>query len=131
LSDPTDEILKLQGMPWLQRKAVSIGSLTLKIKHTKNDGIDSITIEQFLTGGIPGTKEERVLDWQPKAREDHVFGAVVGRSRRISVSDIDNSYLKMAWTADTSKDQAIETVIMSDTPKSGKTWVTRQVSQFS
>jgi hypothetical protein len=128
LSDSSDEILRIQGMPWLQRKAINLGSLTLKVKHDKSDGPERIVIEQFITGGIPGTTDERVLVWDPISRDDRIFGPALLQNRRIEISNIDDEYLKGNWSEDTIRDQPIETIFRSDTSKSGKTWVTRQVS---
>jgi hypothetical protein len=129
LSDSTEEILKLQGVGWLTRRAISFGSLTLYIKHYKDaKDVEHIDIDQFLTGGIPGTREERVLDWQPRDHNDHIFGDVIGKSRRIQIDDVDDVFLKDGWTEDTKRDAAIESYVISDTAKSGKQWVARQVS---
>ncbi|KAG6818054.1 hypothetical protein H0H87_009209 [Tephrocybe sp. NHM501043] len=42
----TDEILRLQGVSWWKRKAISVGTVTLKIKHYKEDGDEHIDIDQ-------------------------------------------------------------------------------------
>ena len=46
LSDPrTDTILQLQGVGWLKRKAISLGTVTLDIKHYKDDdGVEHIDL---------------------------------------------------------------------------------------
>ncbi|KAL0951390.1 hypothetical protein HGRIS_008086 [Hohenbuehelia grisea] len=131
LSDSTDEILQLQGVGWLTRKAISMGSLTLTIKHYKNDaGVEHIDIDQTLTGGIPGTKEERVLNWEDRIHHDHIFGHVVGKSKRVKVEDIEEEHLKKDWTEDTLAHEIIYTYVESDTPKSGTTWVAIQTWGF-
>ncbi|KAG6841944.1 hypothetical protein C0991_005124 [Blastosporella zonata] len=50
-SDSTDEILRLQGVSWFKRKAISFGTLTLKLKHYKEDGIEHIDIDQWVRNG--------------------------------------------------------------------------------
>ena len=48
-----DEILRLQGISWLKRTAIAAATLTLHVKHYKDDQeVEQIDIEQTLTGGI-------------------------------------------------------------------------------
>lgn len=130
LSDQrTDTILQLQGVGWLKRKAIVYGTVTLAIKHTKDDeGIEQIHIEQTLTGGIPGTTEDRTLWWKERENEDHVFGPVVGKSRRVKAAELDIPFLKEGWTPDTIEHGLIQSYVESDTPKSGTVWIANQVS---
>jgi len=127
LSDSTDTILQLQGVSWFKRKAIQMGTLTLVIKHYKDDaGIEHIDIDQTLTGGIPGTREERILTWKERHSEDHLFGAVVGKSRRVSVDELEDEFLKKNWTTDTIEHRVVQSYVESDTPKSGTTWIAIQ-----
>ena len=117
-------------MPWWKRKAFSLGTLTLSIKHYKDDaGAECIDIEQTLTGGIPGTKETRLLAWTEQPKEDHVFGPVIGKSRRIKVDseELGEEFLKEGWTDDTIEHGVVQSYVESDTPKSGTTWIANQV----
>ncbi|KII93795.1 hypothetical protein PLICRDRAFT_36026 [Plicaturopsis crispa FD-325 SS-3] len=130
-SDSTDEILRLQGVGWLTRKAIAMSSLTLAIKHYKDDdGVEHIDIDQTLSGGVSGTTELRVLDWEEHKHEDHIFGAVIGKSRRIKVDEIDNEYLKRDWLPDVAEHGAIHSYVQSDTEKSGTTWIAEQIWGF-
>lgn len=130
LSDPTDNILALQGVGWWKRKAIGLGSITLFIKHYKDDeGLEHIDIDQTITGGIPGTSERRLLAWRERENEDHVFGSVLGKSRRIAVDQLDIPFLKEGWTEDTLKHGVVQAWAESNTPKSGTTWTANQVSQ--
>ncbi|KAJ7278923.1 hypothetical protein C8J57DRAFT_1304952 [Mycena rebaudengoi] len=127
LSDPSDPILQLQGIGWFKRKAISIGTVTLYIKHYKNDeSIECIDIDQTITGGIPGTREERVMSWTERHTEDSLFGAVVGKSRRVNASELEEEFLTKNWTADTLEHGLIQSYVYSDTPKSGTTWIGNQ-----
>ncbi|KAF8640776.1 hypothetical protein AX17_000426 [Amanita inopinata Kibby_2008] len=127
LSDETDEILRLQGVGWWKRKAISIATVTLAIKHYKDDdGIEHIDIDQTLTGGIPGTTEIRVLTWTERPHEDHLFGAVIGKSRRCKAEEMDDDFLTKGWTADTYEHGLVQAYGASDTPKSGTTWIAIQ-----
>lgn len=131
ISDNIEEILVLQGVGWIKRKAIVTATITLAIKHVKEDDVETIDIDQTLTGGIPGTAEHRELTWVERPHEDHIFGAVVGKSRRVQLSTLTeegrDEYLTTGWTEDTKEHGAIESYVESDTPKSGTTWIANQV----
>ena len=128
LSDDTDEILRLQGVSWWMRSAISLATVTLYVKHYKDEsGVEHIEIDQRLTGGIPGTFENRTLDWTPREHNDSLFGPVVGKSRRVKLDEIDNEFLRKGWLQDTEQHGAINAYAQSDTPKSGTTWTADQV----
>ncbi|KAG6862431.1 hypothetical protein C0995_011871 [Termitomyces sp. Mi166 len=123
----TDEVLRLQGVSWFKRKAISVGTITLKLKHYKDEeGVEHVDIDQTLTGGIPGTSEKRTLAWKERHNEDHLFGAVVGKTRRTTVDVLDDDFLKKGWTEDTLEHGVIQSYVESDTPKSGTTWIANQ-----
>ncbi|KII93794.1 hypothetical protein PLICRDRAFT_405412 [Plicaturopsis crispa FD-325 SS-3] len=131
LGDSTDEILTQQGVGWLKRKAISMGSLTLAIKHYKDEnGVEHIDVDQTLTGGIPGTSEIRVLTWEPREHEDHIFGPVVGKSRRVKLDEVETEFLKKGWLPDVAEHGAINSYVESDTKKSGTTWIVDQTWGF-
>ncbi|KAK2768566.1 hypothetical protein FQN54_000422 [Arachnomyces sp. PD_36] len=89
LSNNPDDILKLQGISWLTRKAIGLATITLAVteedKPTEEDPngppITHVTIGQTATGGIPGTTESRILDFVERPHTDHIFGSVKGRTR--------------------------------------------------
>ena len=129
LSDPTDEILALQGVSWLTRMAIRYGTITLSVKHFKDENaIEYIDIDQTLSGGFPGTRETRTLIWKAQENNDHVFGYYIGKSRRVPVDQLDIAFLKEGWTADTIEHGLVQSYVESDTAKSGITWVANQVS---
>ncbi|KIY45754.1 hypothetical protein FISHEDRAFT_66807 [Fistulina hepatica ATCC 64428] len=128
LSSDIDDMLRLQGVGWLTRKAIGLATITLDINHYRDDeAVEHIDISQTLTGGIPGTTEERTLDWNERTHEDYIFGAVIGKSRRVKVEEIDVEFLKEGWTPDAVETGLIESYVESDTPKSGTTWIARQI----
>ncbi|WEW57671.1 hypothetical protein PRK78_003138 [Emydomyces testavorans] len=74
----------MQGISWLVRKTIGLATVTLHVKqYTDDAGNVHIDIAQTLTGGIPGTNEERILTWEKRDHTDHVFGNVVGQSRYV------------------------------------------------
>ncbi|KAH8835885.1 hypothetical protein DL96DRAFT_1732991 [Flagelloscypha sp. PMI_526] len=124
-TDKMDQILSLQGVGWLKRKAIGAATVTLNVKHYKNDdGKECIDIDQTLTGGIPGTREERILDNTERAKEDSLFGAVIAKSRRVVIADIEesNAFLADDWVPAAVEQGLIQAIASSDTPKSGTTW---------
>ncbi|KAI0788529.1 hypothetical protein C8Q75DRAFT_807740 [Abortiporus biennis] len=133
LSDDTDEILRLQGLGWLLRKALALSHLYMKVKHFKDqNGIERIEIDQTLSGGIPGTTEIHPLDWKDACHEDHIFGAVYNKARRVHLEDeIKSPFLRAGWTDDVEKFGAINTMAVSDPSKGGKKWVAEQVWGFA
>ncbi|KAJ7264154.1 hypothetical protein C8J57DRAFT_1133098 [Mycena rebaudengoi] len=127
LSDPTDKILEHQGVGWIKRQAISVATVTLAIKHYKNaDGVECIDIDSTLTGGIPGNREERVMTWTERAKDDSMFGAVLAKSRRVKASELEEEFLTKNWTVDTVEHGLIQSYVASDTQKSGTTWVANQ-----
>jgi len=126
LSGDYDRILQLQGISWFKRQAIKYATITLYVKHYRDDaGFEHIDIDQTITGGIPGTREERLLDWTERHRVDDLFGAVAGKSRRVSPADLDQVavFLKTGWTEDTFQHGLVQSYVESDTPKSGTTWI--------
>jgi len=85
LSADLDPILVLQGINWFVRKAISMATVTLDISQTVDaeDGKVHVDITQTLTGGLQGTSEHRVLDWQTRLHSDHIFGNLEGKSHLI------------------------------------------------
>ena len=130
LSDPrTDDILALQGVSWLTRLAIKFGTITLSVKHFKDENaVEHIDIDQTITGGIPGTRESRTLTWKEQEKNDHVFGYYIGKSRRVPVDELDVAFLKEGWSADTIEHGLVQSYVESDTAKSGTSWIANQVS---
>ncbi|KAK2461652.1 hypothetical protein APHAL10511_006115 [Amanita phalloides] len=129
LSDDTDKILELQGVGWFTRKAIAIATIRLFINHYKDDdGIEHIDIKQTLTGGIPGTTENRILWWKEGKREDKIFGPVIGKSRRCTNEELSQleEYLTKEWTEDTYQHGLVQAHAKSDTAKSGRIWTANQ-----
>ncbi len=106
-----------------------MATLYLSVKHYKDEGgVEHIDIDQTLTGGIQGTNEYRILDGTERSHEDHVFGNVLSKSRRVSLAEVDREWLKKEWLDDSLENGAIIfTCAKSDTEKSGTAWSSEQV----
>ncbi|KAI1176191.1 hypothetical protein F4777DRAFT_578241 [Nemania sp. FL0916] len=88
LSDPTDPALALQGIGWLVRKGIGAATITITVKQTRNaDGAARIDIDQSASG-LSSTHEARVLTWTEREHKDWLFGKVRGRSKFISLADL-------------------------------------------
>ncbi|KAK7041695.1 hypothetical protein VNI00_008984 [Paramarasmius palmivorus] len=129
ISDTPDEMLAAQGFGWLKRKAIGVAYITLTIKNYKDaNGVEHLDCAQHLTGGIPANNEERTLNWDEKSYSDFNFGHVRDKAKRITdINEIQDEFLKTGWTADTLEHGVVQTVMTSDTPKSGRTWVWNQI----
>jgi len=131
LSDDTDKILALQGVGWLPRKIVKTATITLFVKHYKDDeGAEHIDIKQTITGGISGAPENRTLDWTPTKLDHSLFGAVVARARRIPVAEVIDEYLSSGWLPEVSRDGAIQSYAEADEEKNPHHWKSDVVSGF-
>ncbi|KAI9834748.1 MAG: hypothetical protein M1819_002834 [Sarea resinae] len=114
LSDDPDPILALQGVGWFLRTAISLATITLHIKqYTDDENTTHIDIEQTATGGISGTTENRKLDWQFREHTDGIFGHVQGKSRWITLEEVDDEFLKKGWLAEIQENGAIESFVES------------------
>ncbi|KAL2824336.1 hypothetical protein BJY01DRAFT_256480 [Aspergillus pseudoustus] len=96
-----DGALKLQGIGWLRRKAVTSGTITLKISQTTpehsaaggssgengSSGAEPVKLmmQQGLRGIFPGVEQTRSLDWTEHEHVDAVSGAaIIVRSRFVN-----------------------------------------------
>ncbi len=120
-----DEILSLQGVSWIKRKAISAASVTLHIKHyTDAAGIEHVDIERKGPGG--NATENRVLTWTEKHVDNPLLGPIITKCRRVKIDELSGSaeFLTTGWTEETREHGLIELCVQSE----GKTpWVLIQV----
>ncbi|RXW21709.1 hypothetical protein EST38_g4159 [Candolleomyces aberdarensis] len=134
-AEPLDKILGLQGIGWLKRKAIAIGTITLTFKHYKDDGgVEHFDIDNHLTGGIPGSREERPVDGAERKRSDMHFGPQLFYTKRRTPGDKQglSEFSSKGWTEDTLEDGLIETQIRADTKGAGwrelHTWGIQEIN---
>jgi len=133
LSDSTDHILTLQGVPWYTRKIIGVATITLDVEHyTGDDTFEHIDTDQTLTGGIKGTNESRTFSGLPREHTDYLFGDVIGLSKRVKADEIAEEFLSKGWTKDTLEEEKgiIFTTASSKTETTGKTWTADQIWGF-
>ncbi|KAI6031623.1 hypothetical protein BKA83DRAFT_4203043, partial [Pisolithus microcarpus] len=133
LSDSTEELLRLQGVPWYKRNIAKMFNITLSINHyTDDSGVEHIDMEQKLSGGISGGSDNHTLDWQERDVNDSVFGLLHVKTHRLSLESIEEEFLKAGWTEDTVTDGVIHTVISNDPekPDDDYTWKSEQAWGF-
>lgn len=80
LSDSMDAVLKMQGVGWLVRQAAAYSTITVTMKQYAKDDTVCLDVDQVSTGGIR-SKEERVLNWEWREKDDRIWGKVRGRAR--------------------------------------------------
>ena len=115
-------------MSWATRQIIWWATIYHDVTHTVEDGIEKIVIDQVLSGGAGSSREERLLDWQERSVDDKLYGPLVTKTRRAQLKDIDSEYVRTGWIDDGKG--VIETYGVSDTPKSGRTWVAETVSIY-
>lgn len=132
LSDSTDDILRLQGVSWITRRAIQFATIYLSIKHYKDEeDVERIDITQTASGGISGTSEFRHLDGEVRENDEYLFGPVTSSSKRVPLDEVDNEFLRESWLDDIRVHGAVWTCANSDTSKSGTTWTAEQVGRTS
>lgn len=129
LSDDTAPILTGQGVSWFLRKAVSMGTVTLSITHSRDDaGVETLHADQVLTGGLGGITETRVLDWEQRDWDNLLLGKCVVKTKRVTVAELEEEYLREGWTAESQKHGVILEFVESGQKNGGKGWSTYMVS---
>ncbi|ATZ46577.1 hypothetical protein BCIN_01g11470 [Botrytis cinerea B05.10] len=105
LSDSYDSILKIQGVNWLTRKVLNVGTISLKITQTISplDSLTHLDIESKSGAGLPGSVENRILNDETRSKKHPLFGNVVGRTRWAELSDLPSKYLGEGWEEGTKK----------------------------
>ena len=78
--------------------------------------------------GIPAMSENRVLDALEHDQNHYIFGPMTSKSRRITVEEITDEYLKKDWTQDSIDNGVILTETWSTPGKNNYTWRNVQVS---
>ena len=120
----------MQGVSWVTRTAIYYATIYLSIKHYKDEeDVERIDIVQTASGGISGTSEFRHLDGQVRENDEYLFGPVTSSSKRVSLDEVENNFLREGWLEDIKAHGVVWTCANSDTPKSGKTWTAEQVSR--
>ena len=97
--------------------------------HRIEDGVEKITLDQVLSGGLGSSSEERILDWTERSVEDKLYGAMLAKTRRSQVQDIEKDYLKNGWVDDGKG--VVETHAKSDTTKNKYVWTVQTVRLIS
>ncbi|KAM5356198.1 hypothetical protein ACJ41O_002844 [Fusarium nematophilum] len=105
LSDSSEPILALQGIGFFIRKSVNIATISLEINqysappkppNTSTDVFTHIDIVQSASG-LTSTQENRCLDETFREHSDWLFGAVTGKSKFITLDEVDDEFLKKGW----------------------------------
>ena len=111
----------------MPRRIIRAATLYLTINHRVEDGVELITIDQVLSGGVGSSSDTRILDWEEREVDEKLYGPIVTRTKRSKLADLDNDFLKQGWADTVQEHGVIHTLGQSDTPKSGRTWSAEMV----
>ncbi|KAF7306790.1 hypothetical protein MIND_00470700 [Mycena indigotica] len=138
LSGETDSILSLQGVGWIKRKAIQLGTITLFVKHYKDDkGEEHIDIDQASQPSMINPQQNSIFFRLSLAESQEPEKSVISLGKnantviiclamRVQISELEEEFLKDGWTADTIEHGLVESHVASDTPKSGTSWIAHQ-----
>ncbi|KAJ7609924.1 hypothetical protein FB45DRAFT_804889 [Roridomyces roridus] len=122
MSGDIGKILAVQGVGWAKRKAATVGTITMSMKHFKDDsGVENLHVHSTVVGGITVGKEERVLDGVERPTDDPLVGPIVNCMKRVAVADLTVPFLKDGFTADTVENGVIHFSINSQ-PSNKYSW---------
>jgi hypothetical protein len=94
----------MQGVNWLTRKVLNIGTITATIKQTVDaDGLTHLTIDSKSGAGLPGSTENRILNNEARSKKHPLFGNVAGRTRWAELNDLPSPWLAEGWEEGTTK----------------------------
>ncbi|KAH7257320.1 hypothetical protein BKA59DRAFT_103657 [Fusarium tricinctum] len=105
LSDSSEPILSLQGIGYITRKGIGMATITIdvnqysappKAPNTSTDVVTHIDITQSASG-LTSTQENRCLDFNDREHSDWLFGNVKGRSRFVTLDEVEDDFLKQGW----------------------------------
>lgn len=125
-SDGIDGMLKIQGVGWVTRKAVSALSIKIQITHTRPEGgVETAIHAQELPSGKK--EETHTLDWQDRDIESPLFGAVINRARRAKPEELEHSFLKEGLSQDAVAHGVVLVQGRANPEKGGVAWNGYQV----
>ncbi|KAJ7252379.1 hypothetical protein B0H12DRAFT_1118038 [Mycena haematopus] len=125
LSDSYEDMLQEQGIDdYKLRHAVACGVLSFNHYEDENCS-ERIWVQQDLAGCSRIADDHRILDWRERAKNDALFGAVVGRMRRIKTHTLQPLFLRKGWTPDTLKYGVLQYQVCTDATRnnSQRSWV--------
>lgn len=94
----------MQGVNWLTRKVLNIGTITMTIKQVVNDqGVTLLTIDSKSGAGLPGSTENRILNNETRSKKHPIFGNVAGRTRWAELNDLPSPWLAEGWETGTTR----------------------------
>ncbi|KAG5979680.1 hypothetical protein E4U55_004898 [Claviceps digitariae] len=105
LSESTDPALAIQGIGYVIRTAISYATISLSVTqydappkppNQSADPVTHIDITQSASG-LTSTQENRCVDDTVREHTDWLFGTVQGRTKWVSLEDVQDTYLKNGW----------------------------------
>ncbi|KAK9461833.1 uncharacterized protein V1516DRAFT_270397 [Lipomyces oligophaga] len=135
LSADLTDVLAAQGVSWAVRTALKYAPVTVSLDYSFSEELDAIilNINQYLPAGVTST-EYRIVDNTERAVVSPVFGPVIGYSKYIPVSEIDEkfAFLAKGWDQDTIGNGVIFAHARGDpTQPNGLEWESYQAIGFA
>ncbi|KAF9027308.1 hypothetical protein BDZ89DRAFT_1134262 [Hymenopellis radicata] len=92
LSTNMEDMMQIQKVGWLVRKAVTSAPVALTLTH------DNTTFNALAeVAGIPGTANNRRLDGTSVEEKDPILGLINKRAQSAILGDVSEDHLKDAW----------------------------------
>ncbi|QPH00313.1 hypothetical protein C2857_003740 [Epichloe festucae Fl1] len=105
LSESVDPALVIQGIGYVIRTAISYATITITVNQYEappkppNESTETFThidINQSASG-LTSTQENRCVDDTEREHSDWLFGTVKGRTKWVSLDEVEDTYLKNGW----------------------------------
>ncbi|KAF2733122.1 hypothetical protein EJ04DRAFT_606555 [Polyplosphaeria fusca] len=87
LSGNTNELMTLQGVSWIMKKAISLADIIICITQRGTGAETVVVLENTANFGLRGTTETRLLNWISTSHKDPIWGHVHGRSKFLSAGE--------------------------------------------
>lgn len=129
LSDSHMELMRLQGVNWVLRKAITMADIPIHITQ-QGEGVDTVLVLEYIASfGLRGTTETRKLDWNQTTHKDFIFGEVKGRSKFVSADEVSrDSSLKSLFEE---FGMEVQDIVYSEADAADGTWTSQMVSFLS
>jgi hypothetical protein len=73
---PTLQKHSQQGIGWVNRNVAKLATVTLHLEATQEpNGVKSLLINESIIGGISGSQERLIFNWDDYERSHPLFGA--------------------------------------------------------
>ncbi|KAJ8606120.1 hypothetical protein MRB53_041196 [Persea americana] len=118
LSDPHDDVLAVQGVGYLKRKAIGMATVTVVNSCSKDAEGHHIVHSASSASGIPGASEKLVINGKPHASDHSVYGSIITTPSLKKPSEIEDPFLTENLLPDSFDDEGKALFVASESDKS-------------